>query len=281
MSSLAVESPDHGLGISAQFSTLVDLLEWRARFQPDRVAYTFLTDNGTDRISLSWNQLHRKAQLIGQQLTAMGAAGKTVLLLYPSDLEYVAAFFGCLYAGAIAVPAYPPRLNRTMNRLQAIVSDSQASLALSVSFIQQRIEPLCKQTPGLDLATGGLLRTTLLQLGDEEHALLVTMHHIVSDAWSVGIFTRELSALYSAFADEQEPQIPTLPVQYADFARWQQRWLQGDVLAAQIAYWKQHLAGAPALLNFPTDRPRPAVQKFQGESQTLVLDGALAESLRF
>ncbi|HXQ70502.1 MAG TPA: AMP-binding protein, partial [Pyrinomonadaceae bacterium] len=150
MSSLAVGSPDHGLGVSAQFSTLVDLLEWRARFQPDRVAYTFLADNGTGRISLSWSQLHHKAQLIGQQLTVMGAAGKTVLLLYPSDLEYVAAFFGCLYAGAIAVPAYPPRLNRTMNRLQAIVADSQASLALSVSFIQQRIEPLCKQSPGLN-----------------------------------------------------------------------------------------------------------------------------------
>lgn len=149
MSSLAVGSPDHGFGVGAQFSTLVDLLEWRARFQTDRVAYTFLADNGSDRISLTWNQLHRKAQLIGQQLAAMEASGKTVLLLYPSDLEYVAAFFGCLYAGAIAVPAYPPRLNRTLHRLQAIVADSHASLALSVSFIQQRIEPLCKQFPNL------------------------------------------------------------------------------------------------------------------------------------
>jgi len=149
MSSLAVGSPDSGLGVSAQFSTLVELLEWRARFQAERVAYTFLADNGTDRISLSWDQLHRKAQLIGGRLTAMNAAGKTVLLLYPSDLEYVAAFFGCLYAGAIAVPAYPPRPNRTMQRLQAIVADSQASLALSVSFIQRRIEPLCKQSPNL------------------------------------------------------------------------------------------------------------------------------------
>ncbi|HEX5888415.1 MAG TPA: amino acid adenylation domain-containing protein, partial [Pyrinomonadaceae bacterium] len=133
------------------------------------------------------------------------------------------------------------------------------------------------QTP-FDLATGGLLRTTLLQLSDEEHALLITMHHIVSDAWSVGIFIRELSSLYASFADEQEPQMPALPVQYADFARWQQIWFQGDVLATQMAYWQQHLAGASALINFPTDRPRPAVQKFQGESQTLVLNGALAES---
>src|SRR5688572_11357926 len=149
MSSLAVGTPDHGFGVSAQFATLVDLLEWRARFQAERVAYTFLVENGTERISLSWSQLHRKAQLIGQRLNAMGANGKTVLLLYPSDLEYVAAFFGCLYAGAIAVPAYPPRLNRTLHRVHAIVADSQATLALSVSFIRDRMEPLCQQVPSL------------------------------------------------------------------------------------------------------------------------------------
>lgn len=174
MSSLAVGTPDSGFGVSAQFSTLVDLLEWRARFQGDRVAYTFLADNGNDRISLSWQQLHRKAQLIGQELTAMNAAGKTVLLLYPSDLEYVAAFFGCLYASAIAVPAYPPRLNRTLHRLQAIVADSQASLALSVSFIQQRIEPLCKQVPTLSslkwLTTDNIQANTQ----DEWHRPLLT-----------------------------------------------------------------------------------------------------------
>src|ERR1041385_3331531 len=150
MSSVAVGSSDPGVAVSPQFSTLVDLLEWRARIQAERVAYTFLVDNGVERISLSWGELHRKAQLIGRRLTEMDAAGKTVLLLYPSDLEYVAAFFGCLYAGAIAVPAYPPRLNRNLHRLQAIVADSQASMALSVSFIQQQIEPLCKQGPGLN-----------------------------------------------------------------------------------------------------------------------------------
>ena len=149
VSSLAVETPDHGFGVGAQSVTLVDLLEWRARSQPDRLAYTFLTDSNSDRIDLTWTQLHDKAQLIAQTLMSVGAAGKTVLLLYPSDLEYVAAFFGCLYAGAIAVPAYPPRLNRTMNRLQAIVADSQATLALSVSFIRERIEPLCQQFPNL------------------------------------------------------------------------------------------------------------------------------------
>ncbi|HEY6804818.1 MAG TPA: amino acid adenylation domain-containing protein [Pyrinomonadaceae bacterium] len=150
MSSLAVGSPDSGLGVSAPFSTLVDLLEWRARFQAERVAYTFLVDDGTEQINLNWDQLHRKAVLIGRRLIEMDAAGKTVLLLYPSDLEYVAAFFGCLYAGATAVPAYPPRLNRTLHRLQAIVADSQAAVALSVSSIRERVEPLCNQVPGLN-----------------------------------------------------------------------------------------------------------------------------------
>ncbi|HSD45842.1 MAG TPA: amino acid adenylation domain-containing protein, partial [Pyrinomonadaceae bacterium] len=149
MSSLAVGSPDPGFGVNAQSVTLVDLLEWRARFQAERVAYTFLGEGEAERISLTWSDLHRKAQLIGRQLAALDATGKTVLLLYPSDLEYVVAFFGCLYAGAIAVPAYPPRLNRTLHRLQAIVSDSQAKLALSVSFIRERIEPLCQQFPDL------------------------------------------------------------------------------------------------------------------------------------
>ena len=149
MSSLAVGSPDPGFGVSAQYVTLVDLLEWRARFQAERVAYTFLGDGEAERISLTWSDLQRKAQLIGRQLASLNATGKTVLLLYPSDLEYVAAFFGCLYAGAIAVPAYPPRLNRTLHRLHAIVADSQATLALSVSFIRERIEPLCRQFPDL------------------------------------------------------------------------------------------------------------------------------------
>ncbi|HEX6284299.1 MAG TPA: fatty acyl-AMP ligase, partial [Pyrinomonadaceae bacterium] len=147
MSSLAVGSPDPRFGVSTSTDTLVDLLEWRARSQEERVAYTFLGEGENQRISLSWAELHRKAQIIGQHLVSMDAAGKTVLLLYPSDLEYVAAFFGCLYAGAIAVPAYPPRLNRNLHRLQAVVADSRATLALSVSFIRDRIEPLCRQLP--------------------------------------------------------------------------------------------------------------------------------------
>ncbi|HEY0367927.1 MAG TPA: condensation domain-containing protein, partial [Pyrinomonadaceae bacterium] len=135
------------------------------------------------------------------------------------------------------------------------------------------------QTP-FDLSRGVLLRTTLLQLADEDHALLLTTHHIISDAWSLGILIKELTALYQSFDSGDESPLPELAVQYADFARWQQDWLQGEALATQMAYWQQHLAGAPALINFPTDRPRPPIQRFEGERQTLVLPKDLTESLK-
>nr|WP_275899242.1 non-ribosomal peptide synthetase [Pyxidicoccus caerfyrddinensis] len=115
-----------------------------------------------------------------------------------------------------------------------------------------------------DLASGPLLRTSLLRLGAQEHVLLVTMHHIVSDGWSLGVLVRELVSFYEAFSSDQSQQLPPLPIQYADFASWQRSWLQGDVLQGHLDYWKQQLSGAPALLELPTDRPRPAVQSQRG-----------------
>ena len=93
---------------------------------------------------------------------------------------------------------------------------------------------------------------------EDDHVLLVTMHHIVSDGWSIGVLVREMRALYPAFAAGQSPALAPLPVQYADFALWQRSWLSGEALEQQVAYWREQLAGAPAL-ELPTDRPRPAV----------------------
>ncbi|MBD3307338.1 amino acid adenylation domain-containing protein [candidate division KSB3 bacterium] len=126
-----------------------------------------------------------------------------------------------------------------------------------------------------DLVKGPLLRTTLLRLDEEDHILLVTMHHIVSDGWSAGILLREAAACYAAFAAGQAPDLPDLPLQYADFAVWQRQWLAGDVLEAQLAYWTRQLDGIPSVLELPTDKPRPPIQTFRGSTEGVEIDQTL------
>ncbi|HEV3048877.1 MAG TPA: condensation domain-containing protein, partial [Longimicrobium sp.] len=131
-----------------------------------------------------------------------------------------------------------------------------------------------------DLTAGPLFRAALLRLGAESHVLLLSMHHIVSDAWSTGVFFGELWALYGAYRDGRESPLPALPVQYADYAVWQREHLRGQVLERQLSYWRERLAGAPELLELPTDRPRPAVQTFRGAQERVQLPGELLEGLR-
>ncbi|MGS1054645.1 non-ribosomal peptide synthase/polyketide synthase [Burkholderia glumae] len=135
-----------------------------------------------------------------------------------------------------------------------------------------------------DLAAGPLVRGQLVRLGTHEHALLVTMHHIVSDGWSMGVFTRELAALYrggrAAGQASAAPALPPLPVQYADYAAWQRRLADDALLQRQGAWWRDALLGAPALLSLPTDRPRPAVQDYAGAAVPVVLDASLTAGLK-
>ncbi|XYI03830.1 non-ribosomal peptide synthase/polyketide synthase [Sorangium sp. So ce1128] len=129
------------------------------------------------------------------------------------------------------------------------------------------------------LTDGPLLRVTLLRLSRSEHVLLATMHHIVSDGWSLGVLLRELSALYGAFCAGRPSALPALPVQYADYAVWQRRWLSGDTLDRELAYWKQQLSGAPAALDLPTDRPRPPVQTYRGATCPVALSPELSSAV--
>ncbi|MEM7356112.1 MAG: amino acid adenylation domain-containing protein, partial [Acidobacteriota bacterium] len=130
-----------------------------------------------------------------------------------------------------------------------------------------------------DLARGPVLRHGLLRLGSADWVLLVTMHHIASDGWSMDILTRELSTLYEAFAAHRPSPLRELPIQYADYAAWQRRWLAGEVLDAEIEYWRRQLAGAPPALEMPTDRPRPAVARHRGALLARRLPEELAQSL--
>jgi amino acid adenylation domain-containing protein len=158
------------------------------------------------------------------------------------------------------------------------VVDLSALPAAALRAEADRLSAAEVQAP-FDLEEGPLSRTLLFALGTEEHALLVNAHHIVTDGWSVGVLVRELAALYEAFAAGRPSPLPELPVQYGDFAVWQRTWLTGAVLEAQLDHWRQRLAGAPAVLDLPTDRPRPPVQTFRGAVEPLTLPAGLARAL--
>ncbi len=131
-----------------------------------------------------------------------------------------------------------------------------------------------------NLAQDALLRVKLLRLGEAEHVLLLTMHHIVADGWSMGVLMRELGTLYTVFSTGQPSPLADLPIQYADFTEWQRQWLQGEVLDAQLAYWQQQLDGAPAGgLALHTDRPRPTLPTFLGAREYIVLPETLSKQI--
>ena len=194
---------------------------------------------------------------------------------------------GLRFAGALNVPVLQRCLNEVLRRHEPLrtsfkavegqpvqVIQPEASLEMPLVDLRGLPKPereakakrLCveeAQRP-FDLTQDLLLRARLFRLGEADHILFLNMHHIASDGWSVGLLVRELSALYEAFVEGKPSPLPELPVQYADFAVWQREWLQGEVLEKQLGYWRKQLEGAPALLELPTDRPRPAMQSYRG-----------------
>ncbi|MGO1072600.1 amino acid adenylation domain-containing protein [Lysobacter sp. CA199] len=130
-----------------------------------------------------------------------------------------------------------------------------------------------------DLSRGPLIRARLIRIGEDEHVFVLTQHHIVSDGWSMDVLAREFGALYRAFAENRPDPLPALNIQYPDYAIWQARWLDEAHLRPQADYWRQALAGAPALLELPSDRPRPPQQSFAGAMLPLRVDADLTAAL--
>ena len=149
MSKSILLGSDYVLERINKFSTLVDLLRIRANNQPERTAYTFLQDGETESDSLTYQELDTWARAIAAKLQSLKATGERALLLFPPGLEFIAAFLGCLYAGVVAVPAYPPRRNQKMSRLQAIVTDAQATVALTTTSVLGKIEGRFTENPEL------------------------------------------------------------------------------------------------------------------------------------
>jgi len=131
-----------------------------------------------------------------------------------------------------------------------------------------------------DLSAGPLVRARLLRLAEDDHIVLLTMHHIITDGWSVGVLVREVAALYEAFTEGKESPLPELAVQYADFAAWQRGWLRGEVLERQLDYWRGQLAGTPAVLELPTARPRTSARTNRAAQEPFTLEAEVTEKLQ-
>jgi amino acid adenylation domain-containing protein len=250
---------------------LADLLR-RKTAQPRKVPLSFAQQrlwflDQMEPGGASYN-ISRAARLKGRlNLGALRAA-----------LNAIAARHESLRTNFVSVEGEPSQVISASREIKLAESDLQ-TLPQDEREREARRLILGAASRGFDLAHDDLLRASLFRLGDEDHALLLTMHHIVSDGWSMSVLFRELAVLYDAFSNSLPSPLPELPIQYGDFALWQRQWLQGPVLEEQVGYWKEQLAGAPSLIELPTDRPRPALQTFNGAYSTSVLTRELAESL--
>ncbi|MEM9217769.1 MAG: SDR family NAD(P)-dependent oxidoreductase [Cyanobacteria bacterium P01_F01_bin.150] len=167
----------------------------------------------------------------------------------------------------------------SVNKIDELSNNATSTLSPDQQVILQKFALQYREEP-FDLTQAPLLRATLIQVNLEHHILLLTLHHIVYDGWSLEILARELSHFYRCFCQDHAPSLPALPIQYADFAHWQRQWLTGDVLDKQLQYWKQQLAGMPPLLALPSDRPRPLIKTLNGRAERFELDRALTDQLK-
>ena len=168
---------------------------------------------------------------------------------------------------AVQVLRPPEAVSLTMQDLQQLSSSDQAAEV-------QRLVSEEAETP-FNFQEDRFLRLSLLRLTPQEHILCLTTHHIIFDGWSISLFNDELMTCYNAFREGNTPVLPELTVQYADYAYWQRGWLQKETLAPELSYWKEHLSGAPQLLELPGDRERPESRTFAGASYDIALPGSL------
>ncbi len=153
------------------------------------------------------------------------------------------------------------------------LSETEQEIELEKLINKEHLQPF-------DLKNDCLIRGTLLRLQDQNHILLLTLHHIISDGWSMNLLRQELGTLYSAFSNNQPSPLPNLPIQYADFAYWQQEWLTREIYQKHLSYWKKQLDGAPPLLELPLDYARPTLQTFTGKKHSQHLSKCLSETLK-
>ncbi|WCY20381.1 non-ribosomal peptide synthase/polyketide synthase [Pseudomonas aeruginosa] len=167
-----------------------------------------------------------------------------------------------------------------LQRLLEVAFEDCSGLPEAEQEARLREEAQRESLQPFDLCEGPLLRVRLIRLGEERHVLLLTLHHIVSDGWSMNVLIEEFSRFYSAYATGAEPGLPALPIQYADYALWQRSWLEAGEQERQLEYWRGKLGERHPVLELPTDHPRPAVPSYRGSRYEFSIEPALAEALR-
>jgi Condensation domain len=212
------------------------------------------------------------------ELVAVRLCGRLNIVVFEQSLDAIIRRHEALRTTFSLIDGRPMQTIGAPAPIALLLIELSGSSAVEQEAVVQQLATREAQRP-FDLGRGPLLRVTLLRLGAEEHVVFLTMHHIVADGWSMGVFVRELVALYEAFSAGTSSRLPELPIQYVDFACWQRQWLQGEIFQAQLAYWRAQL-GDLGPLRLPTDRPRPAVQTFRGARWSFTLPGLLSASLR-
>ena len=217
------------------------------------------------------NSLHNipaSVRLQGQlNVEALGQSFNEII----SRHEALRTNFQTVEGQPIALISEEKPLTLSISDISELPANQQEAEVRQIAF-QEAKQPF-------NLKSDLLLRVKLLRLSEKEHIVLLTMHHIVSDGWSIGVLVEELAILYQTFCNGQPSSLPALPIQYVDFAAWQRQWLQTEVLETQISYWLKHLENAPKILDLPTDYPRPTIQTFRGETYSFELSKELSAAL--
>jgi amino acid adenylation domain-containing protein len=248
-------------------------------------AETLVPADRTQPLPLSWSQqrlwfldqLDPGASVAYHMPARLRLRGPLDRAALQGALDRIVARHEVLRTRFVAVDGQPMQVVAPTGHFALVAHDLRA-----VADADKQVQRLTAEEASapFDLSQGPLLRGRLLQLGEEEHLLLFTQHHIIGDGWSVGVLVREVSTLYRAFCQGQADPLPALAWQYADYAAWQRARLQGEALRVQTDYWTEHLRGAPPLLTLPTDRPRRPVQRYAGGEVSWTFAPALAAGLR-
>ncbi|MEH2348458.1 MAG: amino acid adenylation domain-containing protein [Nostoc sp.] len=244
-------------------------------------------ENAPKNLSFAQSRLWFLAQLEGTGTSTNYNMSTALQLDGKLNIEALQASFNYLPNRHTILRTYFPALE---GKAQVVVQNLEYIEVLEIADLQkldsqtqaetvQQLLDNHAQEP-FDLNTGPLFKAKLLQLSEHKNVLLLNMHHIISDGWSMGVFKREWEQAYSAFAAGYAPKLSPLPIQYSDYAAWQRSWLQGEILESQENYWKQQLDDVPQLLDLPTDYPRPAQQSYQGGREEYRLSNELTQKLK-